>query len=162
MSARVYVASPLGFTEATRLFYSDVLLPSLHAAGLMPCDPWAAGEPITRALSVADPGERRAALREANHQVGLANEELIGSSAGVLAVLDGADVDSGTASEIGWASAKGLPIVGWRSDFRQSSDNEGCLVNLQVEYFIHRSGGVIERDLGRAIETMSRLLEARA
>ena len=61
----------------------------------------------------------------------------------VLAVLDGTDVDSGTAAEIGYAFAKGRPILGYRGDFRLSADNEGSTVNLQVEYFITASGGTI-------------------
>ena len=34
----------------------------------------------------------------------------------VVAVLDGADVDSGTAAEIGYAFARGKLIVGYRGD----------------------------------------------
>ncbi len=60
-----------------------------------------------------------------------------------MAVLDGADVDSGTAAEIGYAFARGKRIVGYRGDFRLSADNEGSIVNLQVEYFIRASGGAI-------------------
>ena len=63
---------------------------------------------------------------------------MIETSAGILAQLDGVDVDSGTASEIGYGSALNLFICGVRSDFRLSSDNEGTRVNLQVEYFITR------------------------
>ena len=58
-------------------------------------------------------------------------------------MLDGADVDSGTAAEIGYAFARGTPIVGYRGDFRLAGDNEGAVVNLQVEYFIRASGGTI-------------------
>jgi nucleoside 2-deoxyribosyltransferase len=72
----------------------------------------------------------------------------------VLAVLDGVDVDSGTASEIGYAFAKGKPILGYRGDYRLCSENEGAIVNLQVEYFIRASDGdIITRlkDLGDAL-----------
>ena len=71
-----------------------------------------------------------------------------------VAVLDGTDVDSGTAAEIGYAFARGKLIVGYRGDFRLSADNEGSTVNLQVEYFIRASGGtIVERyeDLGPAL-----------
>jgi nucleoside 2-deoxyribosyltransferase len=61
----------------------------------------------------------------------------------VFAVLDGPDVDSGTASEIGYAYARQKLIVGYRGDFRLSADNEGGIVNLQVEHFIRASGGTI-------------------
>jgi nucleoside 2-deoxyribosyltransferase len=61
----------------------------------------------------------------------------------VVAVLDGVDVDSGTAAEVGYAFARGKRIFGYRGDFRLSADNEGAAVNLQVEFFILQSGGAI-------------------
>lgn len=36
----------------------------------------------------------------------------------MLAILDGQDVDSGTAAEIGYAFARRKPIVGYRGDLR--------------------------------------------
>lgn len=36
----------------------------------------------------------------------------------VVAVLDGPDVDSGTAFEVGYACAKGKPVVGLKTDMR--------------------------------------------
>lgn len=36
----------------------------------------------------------------------------------VVAVLDGPDVDSGTAFEIGYATAKGKPVIGLKTDVR--------------------------------------------
>lgn len=59
----------------------------------------------------------------------------------VVALLDGAQVDDGTAWEIGYAYAKGLPIYGLRTDSRQGGDTrynrvnsmiEGCLAGLAV------------------------------
>lgn len=40
----------------------------------------------------------------------------------VLAILDGPDPDSGTAWEAGYAVAKGLPVVGLRTDWRPAED----------------------------------------
>jgi nucleoside 2-deoxyribosyltransferase len=77
---------------------------------------------------------------------------------GLLAVLDGVDIDSGTASEIGFAAALGKPIIGYRSDFRLSADNEGALVNLQVEYFIHLSGGKIVSRIDEVVEALRTLI----
>lgn len=48
----------------------------------------------------------------------------------VVAVLDGVDVDSGTAWEIGYAYAKGKPVIGLRTDFRELSNGT---VNLMIE-----------------------------
>lgn len=51
----------------------------------------------------------------------------------VVAVLDGVDVDSGTAWEAGYAYAKGKPVIGLRTDFRELADG---IVNLMVEMAI--------------------------
>ena len=40
----------------------------------------------------------------------------------VVAILDGADVDSGTAFECGYAFAKEKPIIGIRTDIREGED----------------------------------------
>lgn len=157
MSPRVYVASPLGFTPAGAAWSDEVLLPALRQAGLEPLDPWAgdAGAALGRLLaSGADAG----ALRRADDLVGAANVELIRSAAGVLAVLDGTDVDSGTAAEIGCASAWSKVVVGLRTDSRRTGDNAGVLVNLQVEHFITRTGGSVHAGLAPAVEALAALL----
>lgn len=59
------------------------------------------------------------------------NIAAIESSDIVVAVIDGCDVDSGTAWEIGYAYAKGKTILGLRTDFR-TLGIEGT-VNLMVE-----------------------------
>jgi nucleoside 2-deoxyribosyltransferase len=40
----------------------------------------------------------------------------------VVAVLDGADADSGVAFEMGIAYGRGVPIIGVRTDYRESQD----------------------------------------
>ncbi|MFH0904644.1 MAG: nucleoside 2-deoxyribosyltransferase [Methanobacteriota archaeon] len=59
------------------------------------------------------------------------NEAAIEKSDIIVAVVDGADVDSGTAWEIGYAYARGKPILGLRTDFR-TLGIEGT-VNLMIE-----------------------------
>ena len=49
----------------------------------------------------------------------------------VIAVIDGADADSGTAYEIGYAYAKGKKIISLRTDFRCVGSHES--VNLMLE-----------------------------
>jgi nucleoside 2-deoxyribosyltransferase len=156
----VYVASPLGFTEAGRRYNDDVLLPALRAHGLEPLDPWAGGGAIVAAAALADPDARRRALARANAEVAAANAAAIEACAAVLAVLDGPDVDSGTAAEIGYASALGRPVVGWRSDLRRSGDNEAAPVNLQVQWFLERTGGSITTDLAEALVLVATLVAA--
>lgn len=157
----VYVASPLGFTPAGEAWSGTVLLPALRAAGLRPLDPWAESpqsRALTAALALPEGAGRRAAVRAADEAVGAANVERIRAAAGVLAVLDGTDVDSGTAAEIGCASAWGLPVVGLRTDLRRTGDNEGATVNLQVEHFITRSGGSVLAAVAPAVALLAGLL----
>jgi nucleoside 2-deoxyribosyltransferase len=47
------------------------------------------------------------------------------SAAIVVAILDGADADSGTCWECGYATSRDLPIIAVRTDFRVSGDTGG-------------------------------------
>jgi len=49
----------------------------------------------------------------------------------VVAVCDGADTDSGTAWEIGYAVAKGIPVIALSTDRRRPED--GRRVNLMIQ-----------------------------
>lgn len=51
----------------------------------------------------------------------------------VVALLDGTQVDDGTAWEIGYAYARGLPIIGLRTDFRQAGDTPHSVANAMIE-----------------------------
>jgi nucleoside 2-deoxyribosyltransferase len=154
----VYLASPLGFSAAGRYYYADVLLPAVAAAGLSTLDPWYdPDQQIVTALAIVDAGQRETALHAANGALGARNASMIRSSAGVLAVLDGADVDSGTAAEVGFAAALGLPIVGLRTDLRQTGE-QGSAVNLQVQWFIEQSGGSVLADLVAAVQALAALV----
>ncbi len=55
--------------------------------------------------------------------------DAINHSDAVVAILDGADSDSGTCIEIGYAKAKGKLIIGVRTDFRSGEDRG---LNLMV------------------------------
>ena len=134
-AARIYMAGPLGFSEAGRHFHGSVLVPFVKSLGYEVVDPWSLTDPrrIEAIARMPDGPERRVAWRKLNREIGATNRTAI----------DGVDVDSGTAAEIGYAFARGKLIVGYRGDFRLSADNEGSTVNLQVEYFIHESGGAI-------------------
>jgi len=87
--------------------------------------------------------------------IGERNGEAIESSGGMLAVLDGTDIDSDTASETGCAFALGKKILGCKGDFRLTGDNPGSTVNLQVEYFIRKSGGRIVRSVEDLVDALS-------
>jgi len=162
-NTKVYMAGPLGFTEAGRLYHQTVLVPAVQAAGLEPLDPWDI-DPELQAVFALPVGsaERQARLPDVNRAIGARNARLINECAAVLAVLDGNDVDSGTAAEIGYASAIHKPVVGLRCDHRVTGDNEATLVNLQVEWFVIESGGSLETDPRAAIAALERLVGAAA
>ena len=143
---QLYLAGPLGFSEAGRHFYDSVFVPYVKSLGYDVLDPWALNSDPKKIARVAEmpPGPvRREAWRTLSHEIGAGNRFAIDAAHGVIAILDGVDVDSGTAAEIGYAFGRGKRIVGYRGDFRLSADNEGGIVNLQVEYFIRESGGTI-------------------
>jgi nucleoside 2-deoxyribosyltransferase len=142
---KIYLAGPLGFSEAGRAFHDGTIVPALRKLGHELLDPWKLTDHarIEAVLSLPYGQEKRDAWRKLNIEIGGNNCAAIEHCDSVFAVLDGTDVDSGSAAEIGYAFAKGKPILGYRGDFRLSADNEGSVVNLQVEYFIRASGGDI-------------------
>lgn len=144
-SPKIYIASPFGFSEAGRAFLYNELEPLVREAGFEPVDPWklTPSNELATVQNMPYGVEKRDKWRAINMTIGKNNADAIRTAHGLFAILDGSDIDSGTASEIGFAAALGKPILGYRSDFRLSSDNEGALVNLQVEYFIHLHGGKI-------------------
>lgn len=152
---RIYVASSLGFSEGGRDFYYRKLIPTIQQLGYEVLDPWKI-TPTDKVLSLPYGLERCDAWRRLNREIGGNNRKSIDTSNGLVAVLDGTDVDSGTAAEIGYAFARGKPIVGYRGDFRLCSDNEGAIVNLQVEYFILASGGTIITEINKLPEALKR------
>lgn len=142
---KIYLAGPLGFSEAGKGFHRDAVARPLAELGHELLDPWdlAPTAKIKQVMALPYSEQRRDAWRTVNFEIGDTNRAAIDQCDLVCAVLDGTDVDSGTASEIGYAFALGKPIVGYRGDFRLSADNEGSIVNLQVEYFVRASGGEI-------------------
>lgn len=159
MTRTLYVASPLGFSEAGRAFYDSRFLPVIRQAGFDVLDPWAltSAAEFDAVRVLPDEASRRDAWRALSHEIAETNRTAIDRSDGVVAILDGSDVDSGTAAEIGYAFARGKRIVGYRGDWRRTGDNEGVLVNLQVQYFIRASGGDIVRTLDDLVPALRRL-----
>ncbi len=142
---KVYLSSPLGFASSTRHYLLE-LEKVLAYADVDVLNPWDNYEQI-RALHCANAIVERAArievLASINRDIGAQNEAAVRSCDALIAVLDGPDVDSGTASEIGLAYALGKRVYGLRTDVRLAGVNEASAVNLQVQYFIEASGGRI-------------------
>lgn len=145
---KAYLASPYGFAESSRYFMENIYVPALREF-VEVINPW----DLTSAAEVVA-ATKKGRLASFNLEIGKRNEEAIDSADIVIAALDGQEVDSGTASEIGYAAACGKKIFGYRSDFRQTGELEST-VNLQVEYFIKNSGGQIVTSL----KELKKLLE---
>ncbi|RPI40755.1 MAG: nucleoside 2-deoxyribosyltransferase [Methanoregulaceae archaeon] len=114
---RVYLASPL-FSEAERIFNASVarlLKTNLFDVHL----PQASGD---------DSGVRDVREQE---RLFLSNKTALENSDIIVAVIDGADADSGTAWEMGYAFAMGKPVIALRTDFRRVGNHEQ--VNLMLE-----------------------------
>jgi len=141
---RCYLASPFGFSEAGRHYYREIYVPAL-AELVEPVDPWSLIGDQEVAAAV---GEEREA--EIARRIGRQNIAAIRSSDLLVASLEGQEIDSGTASEVGYAACLGLVCFGVRSDFRQTGEH-GATVNLQVEAFILESGGAIATTLDELV-----------
>lgn len=113
----VYLAAPL-FSEGERV-YNQLIRDQLVRAGQQVYLPQEIGDDLTS----RDLGTTRAIFLE--------NLTALSGSDLVVAVIEGADADSGTAWEIGYAYARGIPVVALRTDFRAVGTNER--VNLMLE-----------------------------
>jgi nucleoside 2-deoxyribosyltransferase len=147
---RCYIASPLGFSEAGRDYYATRYLPAL-AEHVEPVDPWTLTSPDE--FITAREQQREYELGIA---VGARNAEAIRGAQMLIAHLDGQEVDAGTAAEVGYAAALGLPCLALRSDLR-SSGEPGMHVNLQLEAFVVLSGGFVAGSLAELLERLSAL-----
>lgn len=148
---QIFVSSPLGFAESTTGFRSQIRA-VLEQGGHTVVDPWEnAGDleaQLAEAEALAVTSARRARLHEVSMALAARNAETIRGCEAMLAVLDGVDVDSGTASEMGYAFALGGKVIcGYRGDLRRAGENDGVVVNLQVQYWIEASGGRIVASL---------------
>jgi nucleoside 2-deoxyribosyltransferase len=112
--SQVYLAAPL-FSDAERAF-NLVLRDALTAGGYSVYLPQETGE------GVEGRGRDRDIFDSHLHA-------LNGASC-VVAVCDGADTDSGTAWEMGYAAAKGIPIIALSTDRRRPEADRR--VNLMI------------------------------
>ena len=129
---RVYLAGPL-FSEAERAFnrtVRDLLQAHLFRVYL----PQEAAEAPGR-----EPGADSAIYE--SHVAALGDTDV------VVAVCDGPDADSGTAWEMGYATARGIPVIALRTDSRRF--NAERRMNL-----------MLERSAAQVISTLEMLLAA--
>jgi nucleoside 2-deoxyribosyltransferase len=141
----LYLGSPLGFSKVERdnVYYGEIV-PAL-ASEFNLFDPWRTIDPKRMSAALAmEPGhERFEVLDKINKEIGSTNIKALMRVDGMVAVLNGAQVDDGTSSELGFISALRKPILGFRDDFRKVGDNEAAQINIQLEAFIRYSGGLV-------------------
>jgi len=82
----------------------------------------------------------------------------INSSDCVVAWLDGPDADSGTSFEVGYAHARGIPVVGVRTDFRLNQErgvnvmlSRGCNAFVYRPSFDENADG-LAKNVARAVK----------
>lgn len=103
---KIYLASPLGFSPENDS-YRDKIKQHLARQGHEIFDPWEQEEVSNRiasALAIAEQAERAGAIETAAEFAGAINANGIRWADLVLAVLDGAELDSGTAAELGFCT----------------------------------------------------------
>jgi nucleoside 2-deoxyribosyltransferase len=115
----VYFAGPL-FTQA-EWQWNARLAEKLRSAGLEVVLPQEAAEPMLQGRTNFDP----VALFKGNFAA-------IDRARVLVAVLDGADPDSGTCWECGYAFKLGRPVIGVRTDLRSGGDDPAASINLML------------------------------
>jgi nucleoside 2-deoxyribosyltransferase len=114
---RVYLAAPL-FSEAERIFNCSVA--RLLRANLFD---------VHLPQEAGDDSDTRG-IQEQERLFSF-NKKALENSDIIVAIIDGADADSGTAWEMGYAFAQRKPVIALRTDFRRVGDHEH--VNLMLE-----------------------------
>jgi len=145
----IYLASYLGFSPEYSV-YRTKIKKHLQMLGHEVIDPWDSTEhnaSLENAILTENYSLRIKQMKCIAVNIGLLNEKLIRESDALLGVLDGVEVDSGVASEIGFAAGLGKRCYGLRTDFRDCGELDGIPVNLQVLHFILNSGGSFFRKI---------------
>lgn len=114
---RIYLAAPL-FSEAERLYNAGTarLLREHQFEVFLPQE-------------TGDDSETRKQKEQEN--LFSANKKALDAADILVAIIDGADADSGTAWEMGYAYARGKVVIALRTDFRHVGTSEH--VNLMLE-----------------------------
>jgi len=114
---RVYLAAPL-FSEAERTYNAKL-------AGILEKNLFEVYLP----QEAGDDSDTRGESEQ--HHLFSQNLQELGASDLIVSIIEGADADSGTAWEMGYAFAQKKPVIALRTDFRRVGHNEH--VNLMLE-----------------------------
>ena len=110
---KIYIASPLGFSEIWDNYYESKIKPEIEKLGFEILCPWKENDTkeLRETIAMDFSMERFHKFKKLNEEIGERNKILIDDSDILLAVLDGTDVDSGTSAEIGHTFAKQKPVI---------------------------------------------------
>lgn len=121
----IYLAAPL-FSQLERRWNREL---AERLARLLPC-----AVILPQDFVVEEQGEARH-----NGELFRQCVEGVDRCDALVAVLDGADADSGTAFEMGYAHALGKPMVGVRTDFRKQHEmGTNLMLARSCAAFVHR------------------------
>ena len=123
----IYLAGPL-FSEAERHFLESTAGRLAHCLEIDVVD--------DIFLPHRDAGELGGSLLATRPAIFRSDIEAIDAATVVVAWLDGSDVDSGTAPEVGYAYAKGIPVVGLVTDFRIPLPMKAALPDWNINNMI--------------------------
>jgi nucleoside 2-deoxyribosyltransferase len=118
----IYLAGPL-FTHGERAYLSALRDRLRHLPGVM----------VTWPGDLFDDAHLASLGPKAKQHIFEGCRDAIHEATLVVALLDGTQVDDGTAWEIGYAYARGLPVWGLRTDFRQAGDTAHSVANAMIE-----------------------------
>lgn len=84
--------------------------------------------------------------------------KLLEDSDVIVAILDGPSADDGTAYEVGYAVAKGKPVIGIRTDYRDSQERGmNLMLSRGCSAIVHRPAfdedfDALAKDIGRKLK----------
>jgi len=126
----IYLAGPL-FSKAERHWIREIRQHILEFAKKQPMEVH-----IVWPYELISQHEIESMGAEAIHEIFSRNKSKLDTANILIAVLDGTQVDDGTAWEIGYFFARksvGSKIIGIRTDFRNAGDLKHSTINLMIE-----------------------------
>ena len=152
---KVYLSSPYGFTRAGLGYLSKLRKTADSEWGVDLLGPWDSGAfNYEWAMETAGDPREAEAWRAIASVAPIKNFKTIAGSDAVVAVLDGTDVDSGVACEVGYAFCLNIPVIGYRSDFRRTGESMHGTVNQQVEACLRGDICADWKQVGRRLNTV--------
>jgi nucleoside 2-deoxyribosyltransferase len=91
--------------------------------------------------------------RAGPQQIFEANLQALEDADLMVAILDGPQVDDGTAWEVGYFFRQGKKILGIRTDIRRAGEADNSRVNLMIECSCHEIAGSLE-ELGSFLKRL--------